>query len=70
VANTGRIRVVRRDPAELTDSQLDTILRFRSKRSDLIDKIEAAARAGDREQAWELAQALSRMTDEALKVTE
>jgi hypothetical protein len=68
--NTERIRVARRDPAELSDSQIEQLMGFGKRESDLIAELEAATRAGDRELAWQLAEALVRLEDEAARVRE
>lgn len=67
---TPRLRVVRRPAEELSDEQIARLLDFGRREADLITEMEAAARAGDRNLVWELAEALVRCQDEARQVTE
>ena len=66
-SNSG-IRVVRRGVEEFTDTQIEKLIDFGKRESDLIDQMEAAARAGDRELAWQLAQAICDLHDRAQAV--
>lgn len=52
------IHVVRREPHELTDLQFDYFMDLGRREGEVIMSIADAARAGDRERVWELAQAL------------
>lgn len=62
-----RIRVMPRAADELTDSQIETLMNFGKREAELIDELEAATRNGDRDLAWQIAQALCRIEDEARK---
>jgi hypothetical protein len=52
------IRLQRRPAEELTPSQIEILMEFGRREADLIDELEVAARAGDRERVWVLAQEL------------
>jgi hypothetical protein len=64
------IRVERVPAEELSDHQLERLMAFGRREADLIDEMEAAARVGDRDSVWRLAEALVRFQDEAKQVTE
>ena len=66
--NTPRIRVERIPAEELSDHQIEQLMSFGKREADLIDRMEAAARAGDRDLVWELAEALVRCQDKAVQV--
>jgi hypothetical protein len=66
--NTQRMRVVRRAPEELSDAQIERLIGFGRAEADVIDELEAAARAGDRELAWQLARKLVELQDAAAAV--
>jgi hypothetical protein len=57
--------VVRRAVEELSDAQIERLMDFGRREARLIDELEIATRAGNRERAWELAQELCRIQDEA-----
>ena len=65
-----RIRAVQRAAAELSDDQIERLVNFGKREADLIDEMEAAARVGDRNLVWQLAEALVRCQDEAKQVAE
>jgi hypothetical protein len=50
---------------ELSDHQIETLMAFGRREADLIEQMEAAARDGDRDLVWQIAQALCRIEDEA-----
>ena len=63
------IRVERIPAAELTDHQIECLMNFGRREADLIDQMEAAARTGDRDRVWELAEELVSLQDEVEQVT-
>lgn len=65
-----RIRVVRRAVEELSDVQIEQLMNFGKREADLIDEMEAAARVGDKNLLWQLAEALVRCEDEARQIAE
>jgi hypothetical protein len=62
------LRVERRPAEELTDAQIEQLMTFGSKEAELIDDLEAATRAGDKDLVWQIAQALCHAEDEAKKL--
>jgi hypothetical protein len=56
--------MVRNEPEELSDIQVERLMSFGRDEADLIDQMEAATRAGDRDLVWQLAQALCRIQDD------
>jgi hypothetical protein len=66
--NTSRIPVERVPADELSDSQIERLMEIGSAEADLIDEMESAVRAGDRDLVWQLAATLVRHQDEARKV--
>ena len=58
------IRVDRRPAEELSDAQVERLMAFGRHEAELIDQMEAAARDGDRELVWQIAQALCRIEDQ------
>jgi hypothetical protein len=64
MANTSRIRVVRRPADELSDAQIARLVEFGQREAALIDELQAAVRTGDRTLTWQLAEALCRLEDE------
>jgi hypothetical protein len=64
-ARPAHIRALPRSVGDLTDSQIETFIRFGREEAQLIDELEAAVRTGDRDAAWRIAQALCRIEDEA-----
>jgi hypothetical protein len=70
MAQTPRIRVERIPAEELSDHQIEQLMSFGKREADLFDQMEEAARAGDRNLVWELAEALVRCQDEAHQVAE
>jgi hypothetical protein len=63
-----RIRVERIPADELAEHQIETLMSFGRREADLIDQMEAAARVGDRNLVWQLAEALVRCQDEARRI--
>jgi hypothetical protein len=63
-----RIRLARIPAEELSDHQIEALMAFGKREAALIDEMEAAARAGDRDLVWQLAEALVRCQDEAQQV--
>ena len=61
------IHVERGSVADMTDSQIETLMSFGRREAELIDELEDATRAGDRDRAWRLSEELCRVTDEALQ---
>jgi hypothetical protein len=59
------LRVVRRAVEELSEAQIEQLMNFGKREADLIDEIVAAARAGDRNLVWQIAQALVEIEDQA-----
>jgi hypothetical protein len=62
---SAHIRVERIPAGELSDDAIDRLVSFGRREAQLLDEMEAAARAGDRDLAWQLAQTLVRLQDEA-----
>jgi hypothetical protein len=60
-----RIRAERIPANELTDSQIERIIGFGRQEADVVDQISQAARTGDRDKVWQLAQELVRLEDQA-----
>ena len=58
------IRAERRSAEELTDSQIERLMQFGRLEADLNDHMEEAARAGDRNLVWQIAQALVEIEDQ------
>jgi hypothetical protein len=52
-----------RDPAEMTESQIDALMNLGREEAALLDELEAATRAGDRDEVWRIAQALCGIED-------
>jgi len=65
-----RIRVERTPADELSDHQIEQLMAFGRREAELVDQMEAAARAGDRALVWQLAEELVRYQDEARQVAE
>ena len=65
-----RIRAIPRPVEELSVQQIEQIVAFGKRTASLIDGMEAAARAGDRERVWELVTDLVRYRDEIHKAAE
>jgi len=59
-----RMRVVRRSTEDLTDSQIEQLMTFGRREADLLDKLEAATRAGDRNLVFEIAQVFCQLEEE------
>jgi hypothetical protein len=59
-----RIHAVRCDTAELSIEQIERLMTFGMLEAEIIDRIETATRAGDREAVWQLAEELTRIEDE------
>jgi hypothetical protein len=66
--DTPRIRMVRHEPEELSDAQIAKLISFGRREAGLIEEIEQAARSGDREKLWRLAEELVRLQDQAGQV--
>jgi hypothetical protein len=66
--NTARIRVERVPADELSDHQIQRLIEFGKREAELIDEMEAATRAGDRNLVWQLAEELVHFQDEAQQV--
>jgi hypothetical protein len=49
----------------MTESQIETLMNFGRQEALLLDELEAATRAGDRDEAWRLLQEFCRIEDEA-----
>jgi len=64
MANTTRIRAVRHDPAELTDTQIETLMAFGRREAELLAELQSAVETDDRELAWQIAQALIQVEDQ------
>jgi hypothetical protein len=47
----------------MTDHQIEQVMDFGRREAELIDRLEAATRAGNRELAWDLSQELCRIGD-------
>jgi hypothetical protein len=58
-----RIRVERIPADELTDHQIERLVQFGQREADLIDEMEVAARLGDRNLVWQIAEALVQLQD-------
>jgi hypothetical protein len=63
--NKPRIRAERVPADELTDAQIERLMEFGKREAGLLDEMEAAARVGDRDLVWRIAQALCQMDEEA-----
>jgi hypothetical protein len=59
------LRVVRRAIEELSEAQIEQLMNFGKREADLIDEMVAAARAGDRNLVWQIAQAMVEIEDQA-----
>jgi hypothetical protein len=59
-----RLRVVRCPVDELSDQQIEQLMSFGRREAELLDRMEAATRAGDRDAVWQIAQALCVCQDE------
>jgi hypothetical protein len=59
------LRVVRRAVEELSEAQIEQLMNFGKREADLIDEMVAAARAGDRNLVWQIAQAMVEIEDQA-----
>ena len=59
------LRVVRRPVEELSDEQIARLMAFGQREAQLLDQMEEATRAGDRDAVWRLAESLVRVQDEA-----
>ncbi len=64
-----RIRVVRRDPAELSDRQIETLIGFGRREAELVDSLVEATRAGDHDAVWAISQAIARVEDQVAEVS-
>jgi hypothetical protein len=62
---TNSIRAIRREAEELSDGAIERLVNFGRREAAVLDEMEAAARTGNRERTWELAQELCRLQDEA-----
>jgi hypothetical protein len=60
--------VHRRPPEELTDRQINLLLAFGRQRAAIVQKLQDAARAGDREAVWQYAIALTHCEDESGRI--
>jgi hypothetical protein len=59
-----RLRVVRRAADELSDQQIEQLMAFGKREAELLDQMEEATRAGDRDAVWRLATSLLACQDE------
>jgi hypothetical protein len=55
-----KVRAEFKSVAEMTDHEIERIIEFGRREAELIDRLEIATRAGDRELAWELSKELLR----------
>jgi hypothetical protein len=62
-----RIRAEVRDPAEMTESQVGMLLNLGREEAALLDRLEAATRAGNKDEVWKIAQEYCGIED---KITE
>jgi hypothetical protein len=62
--NASHLRPVRREASELTDTQIEKLMEFGRREAAIIDEMVDAARADDRDRAWQLAQKLVEIEDE------
>jgi hypothetical protein len=63
--NNARIRLERIPAGELSDDEIQRLMAFGRREAELLDEMEAAARAGDRNQVWRIAEELVRIQDAA-----
>jgi hypothetical protein len=63
-SSTNRIRVDRRPVGELTDAQIERLMDLGRREAALIDEMEGAIQAGDRDLVWQIAIRLCRLGDE------
>jgi hypothetical protein len=68
MANNPSIRAERRPVAQLTDNQIQELIGLGKREAEVIDEMESATRRGDRDLAWQLAQTLVQLADEAGEV--
>jgi hypothetical protein len=61
------VRAEARPPEEMSESQIETLLNFGKRESALMDRLEVAARAGDKDEVWKIAQEYCRVEDEVAK---
>jgi hypothetical protein len=61
---TPRLRVFRPEVQELSDDQFEQLISVGKREADLIEEMEQAVRAGDRNLVWQIAQALCRSEDQ------
>jgi hypothetical protein len=61
---TPRPRVVPRAAEEMSDHQIEQLISVVKREADLIEEMEQAVRAGDRNLVWQIAQALCRIEDQ------
>jgi hypothetical protein len=60
-----RLRPVRREAGELSDTQIEKLLEFGRREAEIIDELVDATRADDRDHVWQLARTLVEIEDEA-----
>lgn len=60
-----RIRATVRAPDQMTESQIESLLALGRREAAIIDELEAAVRAGDKDLAWRLAVTLVELQDQA-----
>jgi hypothetical protein len=65
---TPRIRAQVRPPAEMTESQVESLMTIGRHEAEIVDAIVTATRAGDQERAWALAQQLCAIEDQITQV--
>ena len=58
----------RRRVEELSDRQIQELMDFGKREAEIIDRLEAAVREGNRELAWEISEELVAVEDEAGKI--
>jgi hypothetical protein len=62
--NTSRLRPMRREAVELTDTQIEHLMKIGHLEAEVIDAMLDASRAHDHDRVLELAQALAALADE------
>jgi hypothetical protein len=55
-ARVPRIRAQLRPPEEMTEAQIEVLMDLGRAEAELLDRLEAATRAGDKAEVWKIAQ--------------
>lgn len=63
-----RIRASVRPVEEMTESQVEALMTLGRREAELMDRLEVAARTGDKDEVWRIAQEYCRIEDDINKV--